>query len=408
MPRLLNKHQKTSIQIEPERSRARKMMRALGLFIVKSIYLFTATIVATILWFLLYGLLANTVLSNAIPQSALVVGVIFLAVFIVLFVRYRKSSKAVARWTAKTSMIIMPFMVLGSLSLFALALLPQNADDVASAGGITGKSSSNREITITQNGLLTATNTACQQNNKGDLRLSERLNQSALSRCRDMVANNYWNHNDNHGREPWRFFQDAGYDFSTAGENLAYGFYTNKETVTGWMESPTHREHILKDYTEVGFGICKSDNYVGDGMQTIVVQHFGVPIVNSLGSSTKPSYAESFSGVPNPVASQYVASVCTKKPLPRGTDYVEVDYMYVGDTKRYEGWDGYIESCTADSNGYKPADYTSQPHNDTVYVGVGVRPVYSTTPPNYSSCNQFSGTSAEFACIQAINRSRNP
>ena len=134
-------NQKTSIQIEPERSRARKMMRALGLFIVKSIYLFTATIVATILWFLLYGLLANTVLSNAIPQSALVVGVIFLALFIVLFVRYRKSSKAVARWTAKTSMTIMPFRVLGSLSLFALALLPQNGDAVASAGGITAKSS---------------------------------------------------------------------------------------------------------------------------------------------------------------------------------------------------------------------------------------------------------------------------
>lgn len=384
------------------------MLRVLGLFIVKSIYLFTVIIVATILWFLLYGLLANTVLSNAIPQAALVVGMMFLALFITLYIRYRKSPRVVVRWTAKTSMIIMPFMVLGSLSLFVLALLPQNGNNVTSAGGVTGKSSGNREVTIAKNGLLAATNTARQQNNKGNLRFSERLNQSALSKCRDMVANNYWNHNDNQGREPWRFFQDAGYGFSTAGENLAYGFYTDQETVRGWMESPTHRENILKDYTEVGFGICKSDNYVNNGMQTIVVQHFGVPVGDSRGSGSQPSSGQPLSGVANPTASRYIASICTKKSIPRGIDYVEVDYMYVGETKKYEGWDGYIESCSADSNGYKPADYISQPYNDTVYVGVGVRPASSATTPDYSVCNQFSGTGAEFACIQAINRSRNP
>lgn len=109
----------------------------------------------------------------------------------------------------------------------------------------------------------------------GQLSLNPQLNKSALSKCKDMTNRDYWSHNAPNGTEPWIFIQKKGVAYTYAGENLAYGF-TEAESITkGWMDSKTHRENILSNkFTHVGFGICKSKNFVGDGPQTIIVQHF--------------------------------------------------------------------------------------------------------------------------------------
>ena len=98
------------------------------------------------------------------------------------------------------------------------------------------------------------------------------LNESAQAKCDDMVARNYWSHNDPGGSEPWGFIKVP---YSNAGENLAYGFFNANNVVAGWMNSPSHKENLLTSfYTNVGFGICESENYVDTGHQVIVVQHF--------------------------------------------------------------------------------------------------------------------------------------
>lgn len=100
----------------------------------------------------------------------------------------------------------------------------------------------------------------------------------------------------------------------------------------------------------------------------------------------------------------YTASKCSKTVIPYQTEYINDPDMYVGTTfESGMGWDGYKETCTADSNGYKPTDYTSPPYNKKIYIGTKPKPATTPSTPNYSVCNQFVGTGAYEACIRAIN-----
>lgn len=133
---------------------------------------------------------------------------------------------------------------------------------------------------VSTSDLLTATNRQRQNNQARDLTLNSELSAAAQAKANDMVARNYWSHNTPEGQEPWVFINTTGYKYQKAGENLAYGFATSKDTVTGWMNSPPHRENLLdKDFTEVGFGFANSSNYNNSGNETIVVAMYGRPQV---------------------------------------------------------------------------------------------------------------------------------
>lgn len=135
--------------------------------------------------------------------------------------------------------------------------------------------------------LLSSTNQRRADNGKAGLTLNSKLNASAQAKADDMVARDYWSHNTPDGQEPWVFIDAQGYNYKKAGENLAYGFSTSNDTVTGWMNSPSHKENMLDGaYTEVGFGFANSPNFVGTGNETIVVAHYGSPV---LGASTEPA-----------------------------------------------------------------------------------------------------------------------
>jgi uncharacterized protein YkwD len=48
---------------------------------------------------------------------------------------------------------------------------------------------------------------------------------------------------------------DFGYPYSTAAENVAAGYATPADVMTGWMGSEGHRKNILNaDFTEIGIG----------------------------------------------------------------------------------------------------------------------------------------------------------
>lgn len=127
-------------------------------------------------------------------------------------------------------------------------------------------------------GLLSGTNAARAANGLPALRNNSQLNNSAQMKAQHMATNDYWAHVAPDGTQPWYFFQTAGYGYSRAGENLAYGFMNSQSTIDGWMNSPSHRANILGDYVDVGFGVVNAPNYQGSGNQTIVVAHYGTPL----------------------------------------------------------------------------------------------------------------------------------
>ena len=162
---------------------------------------------------------------------------------------------------------------------------------------------------ISRTGLLSSTNSHRSSNGKASLTLNSQLNNSAQAKANDMVTRNYWSHNTPDGQEPWVFFENAGYSYAKAGENLAYGFATSADTVVGWMNSPTHKANMLDSaFTEVGFGFANSPNFNGDGQQTVVVAHYAKPVVAAATApapttpQTAPATTTPAAPVPAPVA----------------------------------------------------------------------------------------------------------
>lgn len=146
--------------------------------------------------------------------------------------------------------------------------------------------------------LLASTNAQRSSNGIAVLGINSMLNSAAQAKANDMITLDYWSHTTPGGKEPWTFIADAGYGYKTAGENLAYGFDNGSTTITGWMNSPPHRQNLLNTaFTEVGFGFANSANYVTNGPQTVVVAMYAAPL-----SGTTPAPAQAASTAPTPPA----------------------------------------------------------------------------------------------------------
>ncbi|HSX44784.1 MAG TPA: CAP domain-containing protein [Candidatus Saccharimonadales bacterium] len=163
-------------------------------------------------------------------------------------------------------------------------------------------------------GLLQATNNQRNANGAASLSLNSQLDSAAQTKANDMVNRNYWSHNTPDGQEPWVFIQNAGYQYTKAGENLAYGFTTSDDTITGWMNSPSHKANLLDTaFKDVGFGIANGNNFNNSGPETVVVAMYGQPKV--LGENTAPAS--------NPTSqsstSHAAASAPSTSPAPKTT-----------------------------------------------------------------------------------------
>ena len=129
---------------------------------------------------------------------------------------------------------------------------------------------------MSREGLLSSTNAARAAQSLSALAADGQLNSSAQAKAQDMLNKDYWAHVAPDGTVPWYFFEEAGYSYSLASENLAYGFMSSQAVIDGWMNSASHRENMLGQYNDVGFGIVNIPNYQSSGEQTLVVAHYGV------------------------------------------------------------------------------------------------------------------------------------
>jgi len=101
------------------------------------------------------------------------------------------------------------------------------------------------------------------------------LDRTAKIKCMDMLTKDYWSHESPTKETAFDIMTSQGILYYKAGENLAYGFLNSQTVVSGWMKSDKHRPNMLDTkFTDVGFAICYSSNYIGRGKNAIIVQHF--------------------------------------------------------------------------------------------------------------------------------------
>lgn len=113
------------------------------------------------------------------------------------------------------------------------------------------------------------------------LTLNQNLAAAAKAKGEDMLANDYWAHVSPQGKEPWDFFNNAGYSYRYAGENLARDFSNPSSAIDAWLASPSHRENMLSDkYKEIGIAVVEGDLSGVD--TTIIVQLFGTQAGDTL------------------------------------------------------------------------------------------------------------------------------
>jgi uncharacterized protein YkwD len=81
------------------------------------------------------------------------------------------------------------------------------------------------------------------------------LTEAAQTHAFDMACNAFLSHIGSDGSSPFDRMIRFGYVFSAAAENVAAGYPTPADVVQGWMDSPGHRQNMLKpDYTNIGIG----------------------------------------------------------------------------------------------------------------------------------------------------------
>ena len=141
------------------------------------------------------------------------------------------------------------------------------------------------------------------------------LAQAAEKKAADMFAKNYWAHFAPDGGSPWDFIKQSGYQYEFAGENLAKNFLFSKNVVDAWMNSPTHRENIVKkEYTEVGYAV---ENGMLNGEETtLVVQMFGTPFVKAAEQTQVPDTTKK--EIPVVKVEQKPAILGQQKQIPQG------------------------------------------------------------------------------------------
>jgi uncharacterized protein YkwD len=108
---------------------------------------------------------------------------------------------------------------------------------------------------------------------------AEELDRSALGKAGDVLRCDSFSHFAC-GREFTYWIREAGYIGEAcwhAGENLAWGtdeFGSVRSIFRAWLSSPTHRQNILGDYSQIGIAL-RTGNLEGHPGARVWAAHFG-------------------------------------------------------------------------------------------------------------------------------------
>jgi hypothetical protein len=140
---------------------------------------------------------------------------------------------------------------------------------------------------ITKTALINLINQDRKKLGLSTLNENQKLEEAASLKAKDILEKDYFSHWSPDGISPWYWLEKVGYNYQSAGENLAIGFLDSKEVYEAWMNSPSHRANILNpNYQEIGISVLKGD-FQGNEV-FVVVQYFGSPKVQKIRESTQP------------------------------------------------------------------------------------------------------------------------
>jgi uncharacterized protein YkwD len=99
------------------------------------------------------------------------------------------------------------------------------------------------------------------ENDVEPLKASKTLNVASYGHSKDMADNDYFDHESQDGRQPEDRMEEAGYEGSTTGENIAAGYPTAEEAFDVWRNSEGHNENMLdEDFAVIGIGLAENDD----------------------------------------------------------------------------------------------------------------------------------------------------
>jgi hypothetical protein len=97
-----------------------------------------------------------------------------------------------------------------------------------------------------------------------DLTMNEALRCAARVHSADMVDRDFFDHTNPDGESSADRISEAGYSWSTCGENIAQGYVDPADVVAGWMDSTGHCENIMYGgFEEIGVGYVPGSPYGG-------------------------------------------------------------------------------------------------------------------------------------------------
>ncbi|HZQ05712.1 MAG TPA: CAP domain-containing protein, partial [Anaerolineae bacterium] len=138
--------------------------------------------------------------------------------------------------------------------------------------------------------IIDRTNMYRQQNGCAALTPNAQLQTAAQGHTDDMAANDYFSHTGSDGSDLAKRLQNAGYSYSSAGENIAAGYPSPEVVVDAWFnETPPddwHRRNILNcKFQEIGVGYTYLANDAGNiRYHSYWTEDFGQPR-----NSTRPT-----------------------------------------------------------------------------------------------------------------------
>jgi uncharacterized protein YkwD len=109
-----------------------------------------------------------------------------------------------------------------------------------------------------------------------------KLTEAAEVHSQDMIDRDYFSHDTKGKREDFaKRIKSYGYDYRTAGENIAWGtgsLGSTSNIVRNWMKSTGHRKNILnKNFREIGIGVVDGE-YRGYGNAAMYTVDFGTKL----------------------------------------------------------------------------------------------------------------------------------
>ncbi|MCX6729978.1 MAG: CAP domain-containing protein [Candidatus Portnoybacteria bacterium] len=153
---------------------------------------------------------------------------------------------------------------------------------------------------VTSSELIEMTNQARIEQGLEPLTVSSKLSEAAEKKAMDMINQNYFSHTSPDGLSPWYWVSNAGYKYSTAGENLAKDFSESEYVHQAWMNSPSHKANILnKNYQDIGVAVLRGN--INGRETTVAVQFFGKIIATKTVATTTKTTTKKTAVAPKPV-----------------------------------------------------------------------------------------------------------